>query len=67
MRENQTQYRFRRRTASQFDAQSGTLGGNEKRRHEVGVFWLLDIPGAADQVSSPSSVQLRFTCSLQLR
>jgi hypothetical protein len=64
MRENQTQYRFRRRTASQIDAQNAALVSNEKRRHEVGVS-LLDVPGSGDQVSS--SFQLRFTCSLQLR
>jgi hypothetical protein len=49
MRENQTQYRFRRRTASQFGVQNAVLAGNEKRRHEVGV-WLLDVAGAAGQV-----------------
>jgi hypothetical protein len=66
MRENQTQYRFRRRTASQIDAQNAALASNEKRRHEVGVS-LFGVPGAAAQVWSSSSVQLRFTCSLQLR
>jgi len=66
MLENQTQYRFQRRTASQFEVQNAVLAGNKKRRHEVGVS-LLDVAGAEVQVWSSSSVQLRFTCSLQLR
>ena len=62
---NKTQYRFRRRTASQSGLRQRASAANEKRRHEVGVS-LLDVSGAGIQVSS-SSFQLRFTCSLQLR
>jgi hypothetical protein len=66
MLENQTQYRFRRRRASHFDVPRIVRVANEKRRHEVGVS-LLHVAAAAGQVASSSSVQLRFTCSLQLR
>jgi hypothetical protein len=66
MRENKTQYRFGQRSASQFFVQRLVITANEKRRHEVGVS-LPDASGVEGQVWSSSSVQLRFTCSLQLR
>jgi hypothetical protein len=66
MLENQTQYRFRQCSASQYTPRF-RMNDNNKNADLASAFEYSMVAETEDQVSSSSSLQLRFTCSLQLR
>ena len=66
MLENKTQYRFRPYSASHSQVPTG--GGSVNKNADIMSAFLHSMfRQSAGQFSSSSSVQLRFTCSLQLR